>query len=91
MGEPLRLWLLTARGDLPETENPWKPWYDKNCGFVIRAADEVRARQLADREAKYGDETRQFSDAWTNPKYSTCVELSSVGTEDVILVDHRSA
>lgn len=50
------VWILSARDDLDENDNPWKPWYDKNFGFIIRAKTEKEAREIADENA--ADENR---------------------------------
>jgi hypothetical protein len=53
-------------------------------GFVVRAKDEAAARALA--AAQPGDEG---AEAWLSPQYSTCVELASDGSEDVIMTDYN--
>lgn len=79
--------------DIP---NPWDPWYDKAFGFVVRAETEKEARQFIGKEA--GDETRNGSpgggerpDVWTNPKFSSCVELTAEGDKGIIIRDFASA
>ena len=81
----MKLWILRPAGNLPETDNPWEPWYDKNFGFVIRAETEARAREIADRNA--GDENRDANHPWLNARYSTCVELLPDGQDDVLIID----
>ncbi len=80
----MKLYLLKAREDLPdnETNNPWKPWYDKSFGFVIRASNELSARQFAHENA--GEENNHAT-PWLCNKYSTCVELLPEGKAGVIL------
>ena len=94
----MKLFLLRPVEGLPKGDNPWDPWYDKAFGFVIRAETEARAREFAHEQS--GDEVdtmflgRKVSDTntpWLNSKYSTCVELSPEGNEEVIIRDFASA
>ena len=79
----MKLWLLKAREDLPEGDNPWEPWYDKNFGFVVRSETEEQARQLA-----HENDTKQ---PWLNSKYSQCTELLQDGEAEMIMQDFRAA
>lgn len=86
----MKLWLLEARHyELPDDNNPWKPWYDKTFEFIVRAEIEEQARQIATEHG--GDELRSFPDAWTNKKYSACEELTIDGEPDVIMSYERQA
>jgi len=85
----MKLWLLSAREDLKDGNNPWECWYDKSFGFVIRAEDETEARSMADQCG--GDEKHTFADAWLSAEYSTCVELTAEGESDIIIDDYRNA
>ena len=85
----MKLWLLEARRDLPETDDPWKPWYDKNFGLVVRALTEEQARELAQQGA--ANESRNAKKPWLHASYSRCEELTVDGDEAVVLIDHRSA
>lgn len=94
----MKLWLLRPMPNLPKGDNPWDPWYDKTFGFVIRAKTEVDARALADKNA--GSENRgRFLDKriaktttpWTDPRYSSCVELTKRGEAGVIIEDNHAA
>lgn len=93
----MKLWLLRPKPDIPEENDPWEPWYDKAFGFVVRAESEERARTLANDSG--GNETgeittnvyRMGGDPWLDPDFSTCVELTNVGVEAVIICDLRSA
>lgn len=91
----MKVWILKARDEeLPDNDNPWEPWFDKNFGLVVRAETETRARQLAQAEATdetYVDYTGRRLTPWLDAKYSTCVELTNEGDEGVLLIDHRSA
>lgn len=80
----MKLWLLKPQDDLP-AGNPWDPWYDKCFGLVIRAETERKARNIAQREHGLPDS------AWTNPKWSSCVELTAAGEVGVILYDNHNA
>lgn len=83
----MKTWILKAREDLPKDDDPWNPWYDKNFGLVVRAKTEDRARQLAQSVA--ADE--KPGSPWLDAKYSTCEQLTSKGTEGVLMIDSRSA
>jgi len=94
----MKLWLLRPQANLSSTDNPWNPWYDKSFGFVIRAETEEKARELAHDNA--GDENRgEFfnqrisatKSPWKDSNYSTCVELSAVGAEELIMQDFAAA
>lgn len=69
--------------------NPWDPWYDKAFGFVVRADNESEARAMVGEEA--GDEIRKAPDAWANPQYSSCVELTAEGEAEVVIRDFHAA
>ena len=92
------LWLLRPVMELPDSDNPWLPCYDKCFGFVVRAETEEKARTLAHRNG--GDENRgefggkQVSDTttpWLDSQYSTCEKLEESGVSEVIISDFRSA
>ena len=97
IGEKMKLWILRAREDLPNGDNPWEPWYDKAFRFVVRARTEEEARKLANDSG--GDETgpvrteeyRTGGDPWLDAKYSTCEELTGEGEAEVILGEFHSA
>jgi len=78
----MKLWLLEPKQDPTRPSDPWFRRYDKAVGFVIRAKDETSARKLAAERA--GEET---GDAWTDPIFSTCTQLSARGKAGVILRD----
>lgn len=96
----MKLYLLRPKepyGHEALEDDPWKPWYDKVFGFVVRAEDELRARQIADDNA--GNENHTFDEnghylerhLWLDEKYSACVELSSGGEEELIIRDFHAA
>ena len=95
----MKLWILKAREDLPDSVNPWNPWYDKNFGLVVRASSESKAREMAqlcgadEVWGRYIKEEKRAEDipAWLDEKYSTCKELTADGVEEVILVDNHAA
>ena len=72
-----------------ENDNPWKPWYDKSFGFIVRAETEAEARKYADENA--GNENSGTKTPWLDEKYSTCVELNSNGEAGMIMKDFASA
>ena len=92
----MKLWLLRpiikdkdknpfVKGASP---HPWEPWYDKVFGFVIRAETENIARVIAGVNAKHeADETNP----WLEVGYSSCVELTLEGNEELIIVDFRGS
>lgn len=73
----MRLWLLTRNYHEGDNDNPANPWHwtwDCAYGFVVRANSESEARQFAaDDSGTEGDE------AWLNPEWSHCVELTPEG------------
>lgn len=69
----MKIFLLESKFDA----KPWKSWYDTAERFVVVAKDEAQARQMATEHG--GDEVRNHPDAWLNPKYSTCVVLTTRG------------
>jgi hypothetical protein len=94
----MKLFLLRPKENLPKCDNPWKPWYDKAFGFVIRAESEVQARQLAHHSA--GDENRcmwageKIADTtapWLDAKYSICIELVADGEPSIVMRDFAAA
>ena len=90
----MKLWLLRPiikdkdKNPFDKGASPhlWEPWYDKVHGFVIRAETENIARAIA--SVNSGDET---ANAWIDVKYSSCVELTLKGIEELIIVDFHSA
>jgi len=92
----MKLWLLARRKDLPETDDPWEPWYDKAFGFVVRAATEKEARAIAD--AHGGAETITWRSGgnidahpWLSGAYSICVELLAEGDAGLVMEDVHAA
>ena len=90
----MKLWLLRPTETLKEHDNPWKPWYNKAFGFVIRAETGKEARETA--HANAGDENRgeflgsriaNTINPWLDSKYSTCVKLTYKGNSEIILED----
>lgn len=76
----LRLWLVRRVGGTP---------YDAFRGFVIRAADEGAARRIASEcNPRFG--APDMDELWLSGEKATCVELSAVGDEDIILSDFRA-
>lgn len=68
------------------TPDRWDPWFDKAFGFVVRAENEPKARQIA--AYNCGDEGE---DAWVNPKLSSCEILTADGEPGMIIQDFHSA
>ena len=94
----MKLWILRPRRDLEEGNDPWKPWYDKSFGFIIRAETETQARVIADSngaDENRGEFLRQkiadTKNPWLSAMYSTCEILSSEGNEELIMHDFAAA
>ena len=86
----MKLWYLEPLELSPSQNiNPWKPWYDKAFGFVVRAETEIEARTLAAHDA--GDEADVDFNPWLDSNYSSCIELTNEGASGVILRDFMSA
>ena len=86
----LKLWLLRPVEDLPDSDDPWEPWFDKVFGFVVRAETESEARVLAQAEAgaeKMDENCDDTRTPWLEARYSTCDELTADGPAEVIIED----
>ena len=84
----MKLWILLPLSPLvlKNIDNPWKPWYDKSFGFVVRAETEEQARQLA--AELCGNERKE---AWISTIYSSCDELTNDGPAEIIMKDYALA
>lgn len=89
----MKLWILRPiHNDDPRAESPWRPWYDRAFGFIVRAETETEARMLPDASEETGDEcNRSFGNPWLDPVLTTCVELNAGGVAGIVMVDFRSA
>lgn len=98
----MKLWLLTPRGDvLRRTVNPWRPWYDKVFGAVVRAESEQRARELVQEAAGHeglgiyralGIEEEEVAlTVWLDDYFTRCRELLARGKEEIVVLDRRKA
>lgn len=90
----MRLWLISPVERLDKNDNPWKPWYDKAFGFVVRAETEEEARDFAHDEAgdeNLGGKTTNTTQPWKDARYSTCTELLPDGEAGVVMQDFASA
>lgn len=76
----MKLWLVRPREHLPDHMDPWLILFNKAVGFVIRAASEPEARQIASDNAE-----NEGAAAWQDERFSTCDELADVGPAGVIL------
>ena len=86
----MKLWLLLPNlEEIGDKTNPWKPFYDKVHGHVVRAETEEEARQLA--ESMSGDESRKAGKVWLDAKYTTCVELTADGPAEHVLRDYSAS
>jgi len=91
------LWLLRPMAGLPDKVNPWEPGYNKAFGFVVCAASEAGARQLANADG--GDEVgpvnregyRTGGNPWLDDKFSTCTKLTPEREVGVVLRDFYAA
>lgn len=97
----MKLWLLRPIDPNAPGDNPWRPWYDKLFGVVVRADTKQKARMEA---AKTAGEERFYPwtdpgrgglprrrNPWRDPKLSSCVELTVDGPVAVIIKDFHSA
>lgn len=84
----MKIYELRPIGNLDPKDDPWNPWYDKCFGFVIVANNEQEARLLAHKNAC--DENTNNKTPWLHKKYSTCIEVESIGLPRVVIkdVDH---
>ena len=85
----MKLWLLRPQEDLEEDDNPWRIWYDKVFGFVVRAENEEEARALIT-DDDWGSEVRALKskiNPWIDPHYSRCEELTAKGDVEIIMRD----
>jgi hypothetical protein len=94
--EVMKLWILENKHDLPDGDDPWEPWCDKMFSIVVRAETESEAREIA--ACAGGNEvSRPFAGspgdfkAWTDPKYSTCLELTANGEPGEIIQNYHAA
>ena len=93
----MKLWILCPAKDRPTEDDPWKPWYDKSFGFVVRAETEKEASIFADEGAgdenprSYHQETSTTIRPWLDAKYSTCVLLIPHGESGIIIQDFHAA
>ena len=94
----MKLWILRPVDGLTDNDNPWKPWYNKAFGFVVRADTEEKARAIAHDEAgdenrgKFlGKETATTKQPWKDAKFSTCTELLAKGKAGLVMQDFSAA
>ena len=89
----MKLYILRP---INENYSPWRPWYDKVFGFVVRAKSEEAARKIADEHA--GAENTRWVDSsnkttlesihpWLSSKDSSCYVLANEGPEGLIIRD----
>lgn len=84
-----KLWLITPKKNLPDARgNPWWMNYDMYHGFVICAASEQEAREIASDNGS--DEKRAQPDAWLNAEYSDCVELVADDRTGIVISDYHA-
>ncbi len=90
----MNLYILKARDDLEENDDPWEPWYDKMFSIVVRAESYKEAREVAQENS--GDENRgrflgdmisKTTTPWLESKYSTCELLVADGEKEAIIRD----
>ena len=73
------LWILRP---LDSGSHPWRPFYDKMFGVVVRAKTELNAREVA--AANSEDEG---GNVWRNEKLTSCIQLNPDAEDGVILKD----
>ena len=86
----LKLFLLQPKRGLKESDNAWD-YFDTVTQFIVRAENEKEARLIAHNNAgaenfhgitAYCDVAEQ---PWLDTKYSTCIELTTEGSQEVVL------
>jgi len=94
----MKLFELRPKKNLPYNDNPWKPWYDKVFGFIVRAETEAEARKYADVNAReenigefLGEKMSETKHPWLDENYSTCIEMNSDGNAGVIMLEFLGA
>lgn len=88
----MKLYSLSVRPDLPDTEgeNPWWRDYDRAHAFIVQATDAKHAREIAAADA--GDEKHfPHGNPWLLSKYTVCRPLKAGRKAGVIMQDYRSA
>ena len=97
-----RLWLLRPHAEVLERKShPWRPWFEKVFGVVVRAPNETKARALAQKAAgseglgiyrEVGCAQEETAIAvWLDRARTACEELEVDGPPAIILVDRREA
>ena len=81
----MKLYLLKPRDDAPEDME--SGGYEMFYGFVIRAKNETSARNIASKQAAVCLMRR---DEWSDPGYTSCIEILKSGDEGIILDSFRS-
>lgn len=79
----VRLWVLQP---IDEDNVPWRPWYDKCFGLVVRAETDAEARRIAGDNADC-----EGVRAWLDATLSTCCELTADGPDGVVMKDVHNA
>ena len=83
----MRLWLLTAKDDLPASDNPWPEYQDgRTTMLVLSAPDERSARVVASGHTSVEFKGTEFVSPWLEDRYATCVELVPGDTPAVFVV-----
>ena len=93
----MKIWQLLPSADVKESNDPWSSRYDCYYGFVIAAETEEQARQMAQAESyrtcacetqtwidQDGSDVAVERQVWTDPRFTTCVELTA-GNEPRII------
>jgi hypothetical protein len=78
----MNLWILRP---VDESRAPWRRWYDRMFGFVIRARSEDAARNLAASSCGH-----EGPEAWLSSRSSTCLELKEDGPEEVVMENYNA-
>lgn len=82
----MKLWLLKR---IDDEAHDWGADYDEYVGFVVRAPDEAKAREMAwiGSGGEYGSRREPY---WQHPDQTSCVEIPVDGDEGVILDSFRA-
>ena len=94
----MAIYLLKARDDLGDEDNPWEPWFDKNFALAVVARSEDEARRMAhefaadeNRGEFLGHKVSETKEPWLHPEYSTCRIVDPNEESKVLVIDCAEA
>lgn len=86
----MALWILKKKDNLPESDNPWRWPYGKTIEAVVRARNEIKARQIMASKTKDDFRDKNWKETalqnpWKDEKYTTCEKLKAGGKSGIIV------